>query len=156
MVTVEPVENDEFLGAATSHTLERYEPAPDGGSVTARHRYGGKGVRYSWRRTVALDDDTIEITDRLTARRPMKCVLLFHLARCRVRRGDDGVVARDSRWKLECESRNASGGILRPIVTRRPAVDDTNNLFKSPEISFKQTGRTVVFKTVLRLGQPGG
>ena len=150
VVKVEPVLDDEFV-APIERKIKKYKASANGGSITATHKFAGEGAKYLWQRTIVKKGDTITITDRLKSKKIMKCVQLFHLGKSKTRRIKGKVVAHNDVWKLECECQDAAGKMVTPEVTRRPALDDTNKQFKSPEISFKQSGRTVVFKTVLQL-----
>jgi hypothetical protein len=152
VVVVEPVEKDEWPGDKTTHEIVDYRSGPEGGTVVVRCDYSGR-LKYSWLRTVTLASDEMKIEDTLRAARPMKCVLHFHFAECRVLKNAGGFVARNSGWKLACACGDASGRALRATAVRRLAVDDSNERFKAPDVSFRQTGRLVVFRTVLRFGR---
>ena len=150
-VVVEPVEKDEWPGTSTFYSIRKFSPDPDGGRVTATCRYRGKGAPYVWVRTVKLAGSVLEITDKLTARRTMRCALHFHTAPCRINRRRGRVEALGRGWNFSLQCEDSSERILRPSIRRYLAIDETNQRFQAPDISFRQSGRTASFKTTIQL-----
>jgi hypothetical protein len=150
-VVVEPVEKDEAPGRETAYKVTRFRASADGGSVTATCRYTGGGAHYSWRRTVTLAGDRLEVLDCVTAGRPVRATLHWHLAAGRVARSKGGFRARGRGWTLSGQCVRADGRPLAARLARRPAVDGRNRRFVSPDISFSQRGRSLEFRSVLEL-----
>lgn len=153
VVVVEPVEKDEAPGKKTTYRLARFQAAEDGGSLTATCRFAGEGTRYAWRRAVSLEGDRLVVTDRVTAPRPVRATLHWHLAASRVTRSrGGGFRAKGKGWTLSAKCASASGRALAPRVAKRPAVDENNRPFQSPDISFTGRGRAIEFTTVFEFG----
>lgn len=149
-VVVEPVEKDEWPGDKTLYKLVGCSPGPQGGTVKVRCTYGGR-VKYSWLRTVRLEGDRIEVIDAVRGAQPVRCVSHLHLAACRVQRRGGGFAARGPEWRLTGSCAGASGRALRPSLERHLAIDDANRRFMAPDVTFRQRGRAVTFRTLLQL-----
>lgn len=151
VVVVEPVKDDEAPGTSTTYSLTPVHVRKRTDDITARCVYRGEGTKYTWTRKVRLSDNTLEIEDRIKAGSPVDCVLHFHMARCRIAAYDGGFDAAGRGWRLACRCYDASGIGLRPSVERRLAVDDSNRRFQSPDVAFRQSGMTTVFRTKFHL-----
>jgi hypothetical protein len=152
VIVVEPVEKDEFPGNKTAYAIKNFHAAADGGSVTAICAYGGVR-KYTWVRTVKLNGDILEIKDDITATKPIRCALHFHTNHCRIQIHRDGIDAYGDVWSFACRCKDARGLALQPSVAQKLAVDDANKQFMAPDVSFKQTGRKVSFRTTVRFEQ---
>ncbi len=151
VVEVEPVEDDENPGSYTVFKIAKFQDTDDGGTVTVTCRYRGKGSTYQWKRTVELSGSTVEITDHVTSQYDLKCVLHFHLADCTTSDGSGSFSARGKGWKLAARCVSSTGKELAPTIRTKPAIDCANERYKAPDVLFRQSGRSSIYTTTLKL-----
>jgi hypothetical protein len=115
--------------------VTRFAATGQGGEVACTCRCTDARHGFVWKRVVRLEQDRLTLIDRVAARRRTEFCLFLHLAP-------------GARPRIRITGRHAE---LRLTQTRQAAIDARNAPVRARVITARQTGRDLIFKTVIAL-----
>lgn len=133
--------------------LTHGRPTAAGGTATATCRFKHKDLEYTWTRKVTLENSLLRVTDRVSAPKPARFVLAYHLAKSAAKQSDAGITATCENWKATISCQSAAGRRLKWQVSKSEYVDSSNVQQAGPVLSCSQHGTQLTFETTIACAQ---
>jgi hypothetical protein len=115
-------------------------------------RWAGRGLSYSWSRTVEMGATTLDVVDRVTASREVRAEQLFHLAPLNVtllQRGREAAAPVGGNVVHVRQQRGHAGQAF--ALEFLPVMGPGNRVAVSPRLSSRGVGRELVFHVTFSL-----
>lgn len=120
-------------------------------AISMIREFESPSLNYSWQRRVIVSASSVDIIDKVSSKKNVKCTLLFHLAPSSViREQETGIfTVSNPNWNvvIKHESENTNSSSIRQAI----ALSESNSQCYSPELAIRANGDEVKFRTILTL-----